>query len=169
MWAVVRCSIRKFQHNGVFWHSFRSLIRRLIGCPTFRSDLWASLYSASFKVSVLDGVWAGVGGVIGASGGSSGGAGAHGFGAGGGVDGAGADGGAEDRCAGYWPSGFSISLNFRPESSSELPSCCLVKLAMVMGTISLCSGSSVTVTDRNRCSLSVCYGGLQGSHVERGR
>ena len=72
------------------------------------------------------------------------------FGAGGGSDGAGTDGGAEDRCAGDRRSSrSSSSLNFRSESSSKLSSCCLVKPAMVMETIGLCSGPSVTVTHRN--------------------
>ena len=124
------------------------------------------MYSTSSKVWVLDGgAWAGVGGLIEASGGSSGGSEAHGFGAGGRADGAGADGGAEDRCAHYWPRRSSSSLNFRPKSSSKPPSCCLVKPAMVMETISLCSGSSVTLTHRNRCSLLVYYSGLQASHM----
>ena len=44
------------------------------------------------------------------------------------------------------PSRPSSFLDFRSKSSSKLTSCCLVQPAMVIETIGLSSGSSVTAT-----------------------
>ena len=127
-----------------FSSAFEALGFCAIGCfPKYRSDLSACLYSTSFNISILGGgARAGVGGFVGGSGGSS----SCGAGGGGGA-GSGAD---------HPSSRSSSSLNFQLKSSSKLSSYCLVKPAIVMETIGLCSGSStVRVIRRNSSSFQI--------------